>query len=122
MTFQSFIILALVFFSIPCIGKNDTIVISDMNQSIRFDAIILNIFCTNAKHDIREIKSADEKNYKLICGSIKHLIQTERTCNHNDIISILKHYGSLSHFLHYKKMFHIYCRQINGLKTWANQV
>ena len=95
MTFQSFIMLAPVFFSIPCTGMNDTVFISDMNRSIRFDAVFSDVFCSNAKKDIRTIKQADEEHYKLLCGSINHMIQTERTCNHNSIIPLLKTYGSI---------------------------
>lgn len=120
-----FPIISMIFIAVlftPCKGMNDTIFISNINKSIRFDACFSNVFAANAMNHIREIKSKDKNNFTLICGSIRHLIQTERTCDYNDIIPILKEYGSLGHFLNYKKMFHIYFKQIKGLMTWAQQV
>lgn len=107
---------------IQCKGMSDIKFISDIHRSIRFDACFPHLFSANTNNHIREIKSTDENKFTLICGSIKHLIQTERTCDYNEIIPILKKHGSLGNFLNYKKTFHIYLKQIKGLMTWAQQV
>jgi hypothetical protein len=103
-------------------GKNDTVFISNMNKAIEFDSFFSTVFCTNAKDHIPTIKEADEDNYRSICGEIKSMIYNNRDCVVNAIIPILKQHGSLRHILNYKKMYHIYFREIKSSVTWANSV
>lgn len=103
-------------------AKNDTVIISSLQKSIQFDSFFSTVFCTNAKDHIRAIRAADEDNYKSICGSIKSMIYNNRDCDPNAIIPILKQHGSLRHILNYKKMYHIYFREIKSSVTWANSV
>jgi hypothetical protein len=104
------------------ISKNDTVIILNRNNAIKFDAYFSSELCNNAKSDISKIMSDDPDNYKFIFAGIKSLIVHYDTCNVHAIIPILKHYGSLRHILNYKKMFHIYFRERYSLKTWAKSV
>lgn len=106
----------------PISAKYDTVYISDMNKAIEFDSFFSTVFCTNAKDHLRAIRDADEDNYKAICGEIKSMIYNNRDCDVNAIIPILKQYGSLRHILNYKKIFHIYFREIKSSVTWAKSV
>ena len=117
-----FIILLILMINESIIAKNDTVYISNMNKAIEFDSFFSTVFCTNAKDHIRAIRAADEDNYKSICGSIKSMIYNNRVCDPNAIIPILKQHGSLRHILNYKKMYHIYFREIKSSVTWAKSV
>jgi len=117
-----FLLLSLLLLSKPIIAKNDTVVISDMHKAIEFDAFFSTVFCTNAKDHLIAIRQADEDNYKAICGEIKSMIYNNRECDQNAIIPILKQHGSLRHINNYKKIYHIYFREIKSSVTWAKSV
>lgn len=102
-------------------AKNDTIVISDLQKAMDFDTYFSGVFSRLAKEDIREIMEQDA-NFKSICRDIKLLILKNSICDVNSIIPILKSHGSLRHIINYKKMFHIYFREIKATLTWANSI
>lgn len=117
-----FLLMSLLLFGEPVHAKNDTVFISNMNKAIEFDSFFSTVFCTNAKDHIPAIKEADEDNYRSICGSIKSMIYNNRDCDVNAIIPILKQHGSLRHLQNYKKIFHIYFREIKSSVSWAKSV
>ena len=103
----SLLIGSLFYSASTAIAKNDTVIISNVRKAMKFDACFSTEFCNNAKSDISKIMSDDPDNYKSIFAGIKSLVVNNYTCNVNDIIPILKQYGSLRHILNYKKIFHI---------------
>ena len=118
----SLLIGSLFYSASTAIAKNDTVIISNVRKAMKFDACFSTEFCNNAKSDISKIMSDDPDNYKSIFAGIKSLIVNNYTCNVNDIIPILKQYGSLRHVLNYKKMFHIYFRERYSMTTWPKSV
>lgn len=119
---RSIFSLLVLLLNVSIIAKNDTVFISNMHKAIEFDSFFSTMFCTMAKDHIPAIKEADEDNYRSICGEIKSMIYNKRDCDVNAIIPILKQHGSLRHIHNYKKMFHIYFREIKSSVTWAKSV
>jgi hypothetical protein len=104
-------------------AKNDTVFISNSNfdQVAGFNAAFQTAYTNIAKDDIRLIQGLDD-NYKRIIGHIKSTIYNDRVCDPNIVIPFLKAYGSLRYILAYKKMFVIYFREIQSMRTYPESV
>ena len=104
-------------------AKNDTVFISNSNfdQVAGFNAAFQTAYTNIAKDDIRLIQGLDD-NYKRIIGHIKSTIYNDRVCDPNVVIPFLKTYGSLRYILAYKKMFVIYFREIQSMRTYPESV
>jgi hypothetical protein len=104
-------------------AKNDTVFISHSNfdKVARFNAAFQTAYTDIAKDDIGLIKGLDD-NYKRIIGHIKSTIYNDRVCDPNVVIPFLKTYGSLQYILAYKKMFVIYFREIQSMRTYPESV
>jgi hypothetical protein len=104
-------------------AKNDTVFISNSNfdQVAGFNAAFQTAYTNIAKGDIRLIQGLDD-NYKRIIGHIKSTIYNDRVCDPNVVIPFLKTYGSLRYILAYKKMFVIYFREIQSMRTYPESV
>ena len=92
----------------PAIAKNDTVVITNRREAIRFNSSFCHVFSNLVKDDMRKMMEADPEKFKVISGEIKSLVINKRTCDANSIIPILKQHGSLRHIINYKKIFHLY--------------
>ena len=92
----------------PAIAKNDTVVITNRREVIKFNAYFCHVFSNLVKDDMRKMREADPEKFDVIRGEIQSLVVKKRTCDANSIIPILKQHGSLRHIINYKKIFHLY--------------
>ena len=104
-------------------AKNDTVFISNSNfdQVAGFNAAFQTAYTNIAKDDIRLIQGLDD-NYKRIIGHIKSTIYNDRVCDPNIVIPFLRAHGSLRYTLAYKKMFVIYFREIQSMRTYPESI
>jgi len=104
-------------------AKNDTVYIphSNFDKVAGFNAAFQTAYTSIAKDDIALIKSLDDK-YKSIIGHIKSTIYNDRVCDPNAVIPILRAHGSMRYILAYKKMFVIYFREIQSMRTYPESV
>ena len=108
-----FVVFAMLIGSLFCsinssTAKNDTVIMSYSRECRSFSIHFSHVFSNLVKDDMRKMKEADLEKFKVICGEIKSLVITKRTCDANSIIPILKQHGSLRHIINYKKIFHFY--------------
>jgi hypothetical protein len=104
-------------------AKNDTVFISHsyFEQVARFNAAFQTAYTNVAKDDIGLIKGLDD-NYNKIIGQIKSTIYIDRVCDPNVVIPFLRAHGSLRYILAYKKMFVIYFREIQSMRTYPESI
>jgi hypothetical protein len=104
-------------------AKNDTVFISHSNfdKVARFNAAFQTAYTDIAKDDIGLIQGLDD-NYNKIIGQIKSTIYIDRVCDPNSVIPILKTHGSMRYIIAYKKMFVIYFREIQSMRTYPESV
>jgi hypothetical protein len=109
--------------NISVFSKNDTVFISNSNfdQVAGFNAAFQTAYTNIAKNDIGLIQGLDD-NYKKIIGQIKSTIYNDRVCDPNLVIPFLRSHGSLRYILGYKKMFVIYFREIQSMRTYPESV
>jgi hypothetical protein len=105
-------------------AKNDTVFISHSNfdKVAKFNAAFQTAYTDIAKEDIGLIKGLDDNNYKRIIGYIKSTIYNDRVCDPNVVIPFLRAHGSLQYILAYKKMFVIYFREIQSMRTYPESI
>ena len=58
----------------------------------------------------------------MIIGHIKSTIYNDRVCDPNSVIPILRAHESLRYILAYKKMFVIYFREIQSMRTYPESI
>jgi hypothetical protein len=117
------IVIGLILSAFVVHGKNDTVFISHSNfdKVARFNAAFQTAYTNVAKDDIGLIQGLDD-NYNKIIGKIKSTIYNDRVCDPNSVIPILKAHGSMRYIIAYKKMFVIYFREIQSMRTYPESV
>jgi hypothetical protein len=120
---KAMIVLVMFLSTLSVHAKNDTVFISHSNfdKVAGFNAAFQTAYTNIAKDDIGLIQGLDD-NYKRIIGHIKSTIYNDRVCDPNVVIPFLKAYGSLQYILAYKKMFVIYFREIQCMRTYPESV
>jgi hypothetical protein len=120
---KAFMIFTMILSAITVQGKNDTVFIpnSNFDQVAGFNAAFQTAYTNLAKEDIALIQGLDD-NYNKIIGQIKSTIYNDRVCDPNVVIPFLRTHGSLRYILAYKKMFVIYFRQIQSMRTYPESI
>lgn len=90
-----FVVFAMLIGSLFCsinssTAKNDTVIMSYSRECRSFSIHFSHVFSNLVKDDMRKMKEADLEKFKVICGEIKSLVITKRTCDANSIIPIEK--------------------------------
>ncbi len=120
---KAMIVLVMFLSTLSVHAKNDTVFISHSNfdKVARFNAAFQTAYTNVAKDDIGLIQGLDD-NYNKIIGKIKSTIYNYRVCDPNVVIPFLKTNGSLRYTLAYKKMFVIYFREIQSMRTYPESI
>jgi hypothetical protein len=117
------IVIGLILSAFVVHAKNDTVFISHSNfdKVARFNAAFQTAYTNVAKDDIGLIQGLDD-NYKKIIGQIKSTIYNDRVCDPNVVIPFLRAHGSMRYIIAYKKMFVIYFREIQCMRTYPESI
>lgn len=102
-------------------AKNDTVIITNIDDVMSFASRFSLEFSSIAKRDIRLIHELDADNYGYVISEIKRLL-SEYKINVKYILPILKSRNILHYATAYKKMYLIYYREWLGLKLWPQSV
>jgi hypothetical protein len=102
-------------------AKNDTVIITNIDDVMSFASRFSLEFSSIAKRDIRLIHELDADNYGYVIAEIKRLL-SEYKINVKYILPILKSRNILHYATAYKKMYLIYYREWLGLKLWPQSV
>lgn len=102
-------------------AKNDTVIITNIDDVMSFASRFSLEFSSIAKRDIRLIHELDADNYGYVISEIKRLIGNYNI-NPKNIIPVLKSRNILHYATAYKKMYLIYYREMRGFKSWPQSV
>ena len=117
----AFVIVSLFSTNTAVFSKNDTVFISNFEKLARFNAAFQTAYTNVAKDDIGLIQGLDD-NYNKIIGQIKSTIYIDRVCDPNVVIPFLRAHGSMRYIIAYKKMFVIYFREIQSMRTYPESI
>jgi hypothetical protein len=102
-------------------AKNDTVIITNIDDVMSFASRFSLEFSSIAKRDIRLIHELDADNYGYVISEIKRLIGNYNI-NPKNIIPVLKSRNILHYATAYKKMYLIYYQEMRGFKSWPQSV